>query len=852
MKALYHSFPFKPMLLKSLLILGILGLLAACSGGSDAETAAPPQATVAEEELPPLQAPQIDEGLISYVSGIVDLYRGGEWIPAEIGDLVTVDESIRTEGDSSCELQFGKTAVIRIQENTEVALNRISLKPEANKVGIAMVAGTVLAKVEKLSQQDSFSVRTQSAVCGVRGTEFSVSAEEGQETVLAVKEGSVAVLPPALDPDELKDKVADKGESAIAAIDKLLEAAPRVEADQELELDEEFAEENIELTESMVQAVTEIAAAETEAEVSAKSDSLSQQAATTKVASKSAPREISPVRAETLKQTDKMEILAVPVAAEGETAAPQPEIMLYKIALKIEPSDAAIMLNGEKVGTGNFSALYQEGRSLNFSVSRDGYQSYELPVSVAPEAAKLYRLQLAAVPSAAPEPEPEPEPAAEPQAEPEPEAEAPAPATEIDEAEETVSEAETPPVEVDTDSEAPAEPVRVQISADPSDARISAAGENGRGSLTIESLPGNDIGVRIERRGFVPQEIEISVGTNDLTRSIRLEPRPILFSTKLGDDPFVGLAAASGTIVAADSKGRISAANLQGRNLWRKESANSPNENSSPVIIGNQVFFSGSKELIVVALRSGELRQQISLPGDKSHLFGRRVVPFGERVLYPANNSIERFNPASGAFNTFTRLEGPGSRMTPGIAGNSVVIADQEGLFIRINAQGEVTDEIRTAALQPIAQRVAVRGSLAAFSGRRGDVAAIDLDSFRVAWERKLADEGVSIAADLLITPEGVYAFSREGSIYGLSLADGSDLFTPIRGAAAAPAYRDGELIYGTKDGKLILASAASGATRRSLALGGAPSTRPVITDGLIALGTRQGRVLLIEPAAIE
>lgn len=835
MKAVNH-------LIKSMMILIILGLFAACSP----KQAEAPQASVTSEELPPLEAPALDEGLVSYVSGIVDIYSGGEWIPAEIGDLVTVNESIRTEEGSSCELQFGKTAVIRIQEKTEVALSRISLTPEANKVGIAMVAGTVLAKVEKLSRQDSFSVRTQSAVCGVRGTEFSVSAEEGQETILAVKTGSVAVLPPELDPEELKDKLAGKGDAALAAVDELLEAAPKVEADQELELTEEFSEENLELTETLVQAVTDIAAAETEAEISAKSESLSQQAATTKVASGSRPREISAVRAANLKQTDKMEILAVPVVAAGETAAPQPEIMLYKIALKIEPADASIMLNGEKVGTGNFSALYQEGRNLNFSVVRDGYQSYELPVSVAPEAAKLYRLQLAAVPGAEPEPEVERESPA-PISEPEEPAEAPL----EEEPPQAEADVEVAP-EVETVSEAPPEPVEVRISADPPDSRISAAGKNGVGSLTVESLPGTDVAVRVERRGFVPQELTLSVGQNALNRAVRLEARPILLNARLGEEPFVGLAAASGIIVTADSGGRLTGADLRGRNLWQIATANNPNENSAPVIIGNRVFFSGAKELIVVSLRDGEIRQQISLPGDKSHLFGRRIVPFGDRVLYPANNSIEGFNPASGAFNTFTRLEGTGSRMTPGIAGDSVLIADQEGLFIRINDRGAVTDEIRTAALQPIAQAVSVRGSLAAFSGRRGDVAAVDLDSFSLAWQRKLADEGVSVAADLLITPEGIYAYSREGSIYGLSPADGSDLFTPIRGAATPPAYRDGELVYGTKDGKLILASAADGATEKSLNLGGIPSTRPVITDGLIALGTRQGRVLLIEPAAIE
>ena len=139
------------------------------------------------------------------------------WIPAEIGDLVTRANSVKTGPDSSCEIQFASTAVIRLQENTEIEIRRVSLAPDASKVGLKMVAGSVLAKVQKLSKQDSFSVATQSAVCGVRGTEFSVSTGDGTETVLAVKEGAVAVLPPSMDVESLMEQVADKGSDAAEA-----------------------------------------------------------------------------------------------------------------------------------------------------------------------------------------------------------------------------------------------------------------------------------------------------------------------------------------------------------------------------------------------------------------------------------------------------------------------------------------------------------------------------------------------------------------------------------------------------------------------------------------------------------
>ena len=109
---------------------------------------------------------------------------------------------------------------------------------------------------------------------------------------------------------------------------------------------------------------------------------------------------------------------------------------------------------------------------------------------------------------------------------------------------------------------------------------------------------------------------------------------------------------------------------------------------------------------------------------------------------------------------------------------------------------------------------------------------------------------------DIEIGGSGAYVYGRDGTIYGLNIADGSDLFTPIRGASTPPKYlRSGALIvYGTRDSKLVFASASNGATGKSLAVDGVLTTRPVEIPGdtLITAGTKQGSVLLIEPVGIQ
>ena len=860
----------KNQVLFSLFLSGIALLLAGCGNAGEPSTSGePPAAQVSEEQLAPLETPAVDEGLLAYLSGIVDISEGNEWIPAEIGDRVTRANSVKTGPDSSCEIQFASTAVIRLQENTEIEMRRVSLTPEASKVGLKMVAGSVLAKVQKLSNQDSFSVTTQSAVCGVRGTEFSVSVGDGTETVLAVKEGSVAVLPPSMDVESLKEQVADKGSDATEALEVLLAAAPKVGANEELTLDDAYVRETREAADRLTEAVDKIVAAESEEEVRTTTGSLAAVAGASSavLAGRSEPvRTISPEKTELLKQTDKMKILTLPVAAGRESAASVPEVRLHKIALKVDPRDARIRIDGDPAatgGTGNFSALYEEGRTLTIGIERAGFAPYSLPVLVTSDSAKLYSIKLAAlqtdtpVPAAIPEPEQQGTPS--PDEQPVPEASVkPAPESALEVAPEATAAAAaktgqavagepTPPRD-----EAP-QPVTVTLTVRPADAAILINGSRaGEGRATTDALPGTSLEILVRRRGFSPAELTLEVGERPTERSIVLNARPIVVRRKLLQDSVIGLAATDRVLVAADAKGRLAALGPDGRALWSLESGNTPNENSTPVIIGNRVYFSGAKELVIANARSGNSVTRVNLDSNHSHLFGRRVVPFGEAVLFPANDAIEFLNPADGSFRQFVPLDDPGSRMTPAVNGGRVMIVNQEGIFALFGADGTPVGQVSTRAVQPVALAASVLGDNAVFAGRRGDVAVIDLSDISVRWERAVSEVNISVVSDLEIGTEGIYLFSRDGTIYGLNRKNGAELFTPIRGASTPPVYRNGELIYGTRDGKLIIASASSGATRKSLELDGTTTTRPVFIDGMIGVGTKTGEVMMIEPAGIR
>ena len=174
---------------------------------------------ITSADLSGLQIPQNTQALVTFLSGNVDVSVNGEWEALFIGDFIETGNKIKVYDSSFCELQFGDTAVVKIQENTEIVMDSVFFETKQTDIVLNIIAGSLLCKVDKLVGNDSFNVKTNSSVCGVRGTEFMVK-EDQSGTILAVKEGKVAVLPVDIDVDSLLSKVeAEK----ISELKKLLQ-----------------------------------------------------------------------------------------------------------------------------------------------------------------------------------------------------------------------------------------------------------------------------------------------------------------------------------------------------------------------------------------------------------------------------------------------------------------------------------------------------------------------------------------------------------------------------------------------------------------------------------------------------
>ncbi len=143
---------------------------------------------------------------------IGDVKRNGQL--ASIGDVLNQNDVIETGSLSSCDIKIGDS-MIRIKENSKALMAQLIRKDGLENTTLGLDVGKMICKPKKLLKNESFLVKTPTAVAGVRGTNFSVEADEKKTTRIKVFDGKVAVV--------------KRVEAVEQHIDKIIEAAPAVE-----------------------------------------------------------------------------------------------------------------------------------------------------------------------------------------------------------------------------------------------------------------------------------------------------------------------------------------------------------------------------------------------------------------------------------------------------------------------------------------------------------------------------------------------------------------------------------------------------------------------------------------------
>lgn len=779
-----------------------------------------------QESLAPVTAPDIDQAIVTFVSGSASLVHAGSWQPLDVGDLPGVDDTLAVDPDSYCEVQIGEKAVLRIEENTTVVMKELFLKEGETDVDVEVALGSVLFKVKKLAEKESFTVNTPSSACGVRGTTFMVRELEEEGTIIAVKEGRVAVLPAGAATRELRKQLGDDQGGLAGLLDSIEEEAPVIEGGNEIlvsrKVEPAVAEEFDEFKTAFEKAAKAGAADDT---LIAALKQNGKKLMKSVVRTIDSPSELAKENVVLFEKVEKAEIHDLGEAENGDDV-----LGAVRVAVKAVPAQAAISLNGEPAGKGSVSGLFTPGEEVTIGVSLTGY--IEKKVTIVPKSGMdaRYTIKL--------------------DKEKEDESAVAGDAMVTEESEEAVSDTAKEEAMVPEEPDVEITLKTVSLIVTPDDAEILLDGKTvGKGTYTAEFASGEEIEFVVRKNGYKTAHYPISIDENTKkNHTVSLKARGVENTIT------ASFAAVAGNpvlyrdrIIVADAYGVLTAATMGGEKAWTISTNNQSNTNSAPVLIGSRVCFSGSGEFVIADAETGAVVKSRALDNASSHIFGRRVVPFGKSAVYPENGKLVVFDPETGT--TIREIAVPGeSRMTPAVYNGTFLIADTKGTFLMIDAaSGNMEAEVPTGLTTPVALAPTVHGTSAYVAGRKGMVACIDLKKKEVAWETLLSgDKQAAVYNDMLFGNNTLFAFSR-GTVYALDAATGAFLYDGIRNLSAPPAYLGGSLVFGTRDKKLVVADAKTGKVKTSLAAGEEISARPVLEKGKIMAGTASGKVLIID-----
>ncbi len=111
-------------------------------------------------------SPHIADSIIAYYDGDVFISRSTEEIFADFGLVIENGDQIETGIASTAVIETASGSRHKLKENTVIIFDD---RPAETR--ISLVEGALFSKINRLAGR-AYSVKTPSAVAGVRGTEF--------------------------------------------------------------------------------------------------------------------------------------------------------------------------------------------------------------------------------------------------------------------------------------------------------------------------------------------------------------------------------------------------------------------------------------------------------------------------------------------------------------------------------------------------------------------------------------------------------------------------------------------------------------------------------------------------------
>ena len=130
------------------------------------------------------------EGKITQVEGGVDFLKGGKLpaLQAKLDDVVEVGDVLRTKSLSKAQITFMDNTVLTVSPEARIAIEEYMFDPGQGKRSAVLqlfqgLAHVVVSKLYKVAEPD-FVIKTNTAVMGVRGTDFGLRILPNSSTIL--------------------------------------------------------------------------------------------------------------------------------------------------------------------------------------------------------------------------------------------------------------------------------------------------------------------------------------------------------------------------------------------------------------------------------------------------------------------------------------------------------------------------------------------------------------------------------------------------------------------------------------------------------------------------------------------
>jgi hypothetical protein len=127
---------------------------------------------------------------MSAAEGKVEVFRGGAWGPARVGDRLEASDRVRTGDDGQAALRLSDGSMVRLEAATETQVQTLSRALSRLRLGGGGMQADIADDPERLFQVD---LDDEGAAARTRGAAFGVTATAKGHAAVAATRGEVAV-----------------------------------------------------------------------------------------------------------------------------------------------------------------------------------------------------------------------------------------------------------------------------------------------------------------------------------------------------------------------------------------------------------------------------------------------------------------------------------------------------------------------------------------------------------------------------------------------------------------------------------------------------------------------------------